>query len=96
VVVEESVRTLLPLPGEAMEAGESVAVTPVGSPLALSVTAELNDALPAEARVMAGFVPAAIVTDDADAERVNAGASTVTDTAVEVLMEPLTATILNV
>jgi hypothetical protein len=96
VVVEESARTLLPLPGEAMEAGESVAVTPLGRPLALSVTAELNAALPAEVSVMAGFAPAATVTDDADAERVNAGASTVTDTAVEVLMEPLTATILNV
>ena len=42
VEAAEIVNVLLPLPGEAMVAGEKLAVTPVGSPVIVNETAELN------------------------------------------------------
>lgn len=43
-----SVNLLLPLPGDAMLAGANVAVTPVGAPLAESVSAELKPVISVE------------------------------------------------
>ena len=42
VEAAEIVNVLLPLPGEAMVAGEKLAVTPVGSPVIVNETAELK------------------------------------------------------
>ena len=46
VAAAERVRTLLPLPGDAMTAGAKVAVTPLGVPVSDSATAELNPLAP--------------------------------------------------
>jgi 2-keto-3-deoxy-6-phosphogluconate aldolase len=45
VLVADNVRVELPLPGATIEAGLKLAVTPVGSPEAESVTAALNPPL---------------------------------------------------
>jgi len=95
-VVDAKVKTLLPLPGAVIDAGEKVPVMPAGSPVTLRVTAELNAAFPAAVTVMVWRVPAGMVSRVADEASVNAGASTVTETAAELVTDPLVATTLKV
>jgi hypothetical protein len=58
VEAADSVKVLLPLPGEAMLAGEKVAVTPAGTPPREKDTAELNAFTRAVVKVMDVVAPA--------------------------------------
>lgn len=89
------VNTLLPLPGAEMEEGLNAAVTPVGNPVALRATAEFRAEFVAEVIVIVPDVPGSNEIGDAEAERVSAGARTITVTVAELEMVPLLATTLK-
>jgi hypothetical protein len=72
-----SVSLLLPLPGDAMLAGAKLAVTPFGSPLIESVTADLNPFCAAVVRVIAVELSVAMVALVALGVNVKLGAVTV-------------------
>lgn len=72
-----SVRVEVPEPGAAMDEVLNAAVTPVGSPEALRVMAELKPPEMAVVMVMVPFTAGVMDTDAGDAVRVNAGEPTV-------------------
>jgi hypothetical protein len=76
-----NVKVEVPEPGAEMDALLKAAVTPVGKPEALRVMAELKPPDTAVVMVLVPLAPCASDTDVGDAERVNAGAVTVSETA---------------
>jgi len=58
-----SVSALLPVPGEAMLAGENVPVTPAGRPLTESATAERNPFKADEEKVALPVLPTTTLTE---------------------------------
>jgi hypothetical protein len=83
-----SVSQLLPLPGEAIDAGENVPVTPRGSPLTDSATADANPFAPATNTGSGSDPPRATITFAAPADTVNVGPITVSATAVVFVIPP--------
>ncbi len=68
------VSVLLPLPGDAMLAGENAAVTPFGNPLIVRATAALKPVCAAVVKVRVEGVPAVSVLDVAFGVSVKLGA----------------------
>ncbi len=62
--VARKIRTLAPDPGAARDDGEKLAVTPLGRPLVLSVTAELKPFAPLTATFVVAVPPCARLADD--------------------------------
>lgn len=71
------VSVLLPLPGDAMLAGENTAVTPFGNPVIARATAALKPFCPSVVNVRVAGVPAVSVLAVALGVRVNEGTATV-------------------
>jgi hypothetical protein len=74
VLLAVNVSLELPLPGAAKEAGLKAAVTPVGRPVAESVTAELKPPLSVVETVVAPELPCATVKLAGEAATVKFGA----------------------
>ena len=70
------VSVLLPLPGDAMLAGENTAVTPFGNPVIVRATAALKPLCPAVVNVRVAGVPAVSVLAAALGVSVNEGTAT--------------------
>jgi hypothetical protein len=88
-------RVDVPEPGAAMDAGLNAAATPLGNPDTLSAMAELKPPNAAVVMVLVPFAPCAIVIDAGDAERLNAGVVTVSETtAVWVTPAPVPVTVM--
>jgi hypothetical protein len=91
-VVAEKANTLEPEPGAAKLAGEKLAETPLGRPVALSVTGALNPFAPATLKFTAAFAPCARLTDGADALiAIVGGGTTVTANGSVLVSAPLFA-----
>ena len=91
-----SVRVEDPEPGAAIDVGLNAAVAPVGSPDALSAIAELKPPETVVVMVLVPWAPCATDTDAGEAEMVNAGAVTVSDTvAVCVSPPPVPVTVIE-
>src|SRR5882724_9835083 len=73
VPLAENVSVELPLPGAAIEAGLKLAVTPLGKPVAVSVTAELNPPLTVVETVVLAALPWATDTLAGEALRARFG-----------------------
>lgn len=67
------VRTLVPEPGAARLEGAKLAVTPLGRPLALNATAELNAEAPLTVRVTVAADPCVMLTEAALSVKVKTG-----------------------
>ena len=72
-----NVNLLLPLPGAAMPVGARLAVTPFGSPLSESATADLNPVSAAVDTVIGMLPPAVTFAFEAPSVRVKLGTTTV-------------------
>ena len=88
--VEPTVTVILdvPEPGAAMDVGAKLTVTPDGWPVADSATAELNPPEMAVVIVDAPDWPCATVIELGEAEIVNVGTVTVSDTVVVLVCPP--------
>jgi len=78
------VKTLVPEPGAARLDGEKLAVTPLGTPLAVIATVELNAAAPVTVKVTVADVPCMMLAEVALSVRVKPGRG-VTVTCIEVV-----------
>ena len=78
VVAAVNFKVLVPLPGDAMLAGENAAVTPFGNPVADSVTADLNPAITVVVTEIETLLPAVTVALPPLAAKVKDGLATVT------------------
>jgi hypothetical protein len=72
-VVEATARVKVDVPVPVMEAGLKLAVTPLGWPLAVKVTAESKPSRKVEVMVDLPLLPCTTVTEAGDAERVKVG-----------------------
>lgn len=73
-----SLKLLAPLPGEAMLAGENVAVTPLGSPLIENAMADRNPPSALVARLRGVVLPVDAVSVEASARRLKLGLAATT------------------
>ena len=88
--VEATVKVNAELPAPVMEVGLNAAVTPVGKPVAVRVTAELKPPVTAVATVLVPLPPGATETVVGEAEIVNPGAPVTVNVTVAVwLVVPL-------
>lgn len=82
------VRTLVPEPGAPRLAGEKLAVTPLGVPLALNATLELNAGSPAIVRVTVAEVPWVMLAEAVFSLRVKPGNGVTVTCSVVVWVTP--------